>query len=285
MQTLMNIENFQSFAGGLDHPECVAWGLDGFVYAGGEAGQIYRSSLDGKVELLAQTGGFILGVCMDGDNNVYAADVAKNNVAKISPNRDISIYSEGSPDRKMVSPNYMLFDRHSNLYLTASGIAGQNNACLFRIRPGGYTEMVSDEVSQNANGLALSPDGKYLYVVLTDLCNVVKVALDPEGREKVGHPEPVIQLDHAVPDGLAVDSQGNLYISCYSPDVIYRLTPGGELSVLVQDWKRNTLASPTNIAFGGPDWKTLFAANFARWDLVKAQVDIPGQPAFYPKFK
>ncbi|MGE5225049.1 MAG: SMP-30/gluconolactonase/LRE family protein, partial [Omnitrophica WOR_2 bacterium] len=263
---------------------CVAWGTGGFIYAGGEAGQLYRISPDGKSQLLANTGGFILGVCVDGDQNVYACDVAKNQVVKVNPAGELSVYSEGSPERKMVSPNYALFDRYGNLYLTASGIAGQNNACLFRIRPGGKTEMVSDEVSQNANGLALSPDGTQLYVILTDLCSVVKIPLgDSNPAGKLKRAEPVVQLDHAVPDGLAMDQEGNLYIGCYAPDVIYRYSSDGQLDVFAQDWKRSTLASPTNLAFGGPDWKTMFVANFARWDLAAAQVEIPGCPPNYPK--
>ncbi len=47
--SLLDISNFAAFADGLDHPEGVAWGLDGNVYAGAEAGQIYRVTLDGKV--------------------------------------------------------------------------------------------------------------------------------------------------------------------------------------------------------------------------------------------
>ena len=31
-----------SFGEGLDHPECVTWGSDGYAYAGGEGGQLYR---------------------------------------------------------------------------------------------------------------------------------------------------------------------------------------------------------------------------------------------------
>ena len=44
------LDGFTTFATGLDHPEGAAWGPDGRIYAGGEAGQIYAIGLDGSVE-------------------------------------------------------------------------------------------------------------------------------------------------------------------------------------------------------------------------------------------
>jgi hypothetical protein len=42
----MELEGLLPFADGLDHPEGVAWGPAGYVYAGGEAGQACRADLD-----------------------------------------------------------------------------------------------------------------------------------------------------------------------------------------------------------------------------------------------
>ena len=62
---LYPIEKVGVFAQGLDHPEGLAVARDGTVYAGGEAGQVYRISPDGKkVEVLANTGGFCLGLTL-----------------------------------------------------------------------------------------------------------------------------------------------------------------------------------------------------------------------------
>jgi len=280
---LIDIDAFTMFVEGLDHPECATRGPDGATYAGGEAGQIYRVSFDGKKEQLAQTGGFLLGICMDANRNVYACDAGRNEVTKISPSGTASVYSKGSAQRTMANPNFPVFDSAGNLYVTASGHWKKHDGCTFRIRPGGgagATEVVDERASRFPNGCALSGDGKWLYIVQSLMPGVVRLAIGSGGR--LGEPEKVVELPGTVPDGVAFDVKGNLFISCYTPDIIYRFSPAGELAVLAQDPLRVTFASPTNIAFCGEDRQTLVVANLARWHLSKTTMPDPGQPLHYP---
>lgn len=61
------------FGEGLDHPECIAWGTDGYVYAGGEAGKICRIDMEAQeFEEIGNTGGFVGGPAQYGNHNVYA---------------------------------------------------------------------------------------------------------------------------------------------------------------------------------------------------------------------
>ena len=280
--SLMSIDNFAPFVDGLDHPEGVTWGPDGYIYAGGEAGQIYRVNLDdGTFQEIGNTGGFVLGLCLDANANVYACDSVKKAVMRITPEGKVSTYSDGSPERRMTTPNYPAFDKQGNLYVSDSGEWKQSNGCIFRIKPGGETKVVNDESLNWANGMALSPDGAELYVVLSLLPGVAKVKLNEDGR--VGPMEQVVKLDRVVPDGLAFDEQGNLYITCYTPDRIYRYSPDGQLALLAEDWESVTFSSPTNIAFGGPDLSTLIVSSLARWHLTKGQMPIPGSPLPYPE--
>src|SRR5205085_11708187 len=69
----ISIKRASVFCEGLDHPECVAVHPDGTLYAGGEAGQIYHISADGKrVDHIASTGGFVLGVAVSPDGTWLA---------------------------------------------------------------------------------------------------------------------------------------------------------------------------------------------------------------------
>ena len=62
MPILSNKNQVSVLVDGLDHPEGIAWGLDGYAYAGGEAGQLYRIDVErGEARQFAQVaGGFIL---------------------------------------------------------------------------------------------------------------------------------------------------------------------------------------------------------------------------------
>jgi gluconolactonase len=279
--SLMRIEDFAPFADGLDHPEGVTVGPDGTLYAGGEAGQIYHVALNGEWEQIATTGGFVLGLCLDGDGAIYACDHGLHVVKRIAPDGSVSTYSSGAPDRPMAVPNYPVFDAAGNLYVSDSGGWKERSGCLFRIRPGGETQVVGEGLEAFPNGMALHPDGDRLYVVLSNLPGVVSVALGEDGS--VGAPQTVVELPRNVPDGLAFDVEGNLYIACYTPDVIYRLTPAGELAVLAEDWESVTFATPTNIAFAGPDRRTLVVASLSRWHLTKGEMAVAGAHLQFPK--
>jgi gluconolactonase len=128
--------------------------------------------------------------------------------------------------------------------------------------------------------MALHPDGSRLYVVLSNLPGVVSLALGDDGA--LGPPQTVVELPRHVPDGLAFDGAGNLYVACYTPDVIYRLSPEGDLAVLVEDWESTTIATPTNIAFAGPERRTLIVASLSRWHLTKGEMPIAGARLQYP---
>jgi gluconolactonase len=86
-----------------------------------------------------------------------------------------------------------------------------------------------------------------------------------------------------VPDGVALDSEGNLYIAMYAPNIIYRCSVRGELTKLYDDWQQLNLFAPTNVAFGGPDMTTLIIAGLGGLSVHTARTEIPGLPLRYPK--
>ena len=129
--------------------------------------------------------------------------------------------------------------------------------------------------------MALDPSGQYLYVVASlNAPRVERIKINEDGS--AGKTENVVSLPGTVPDGLAWDTQGNLYISCYTPSRVYRLSPSGKLEILAEDPEHTMLASPTNIAFCGSDRDILLSANLGRWHITKIMTGVTGIPLNYP---
>lgn len=276
-ETLMELSSFTPFIDGLDHPECVTWGPDGNLYAGGEAGQVYRATLDGGVEEIGTTGGFVLGLCLDGDRNVYACDSGNRAIMQMSPGGRSKVYFAGTHQRQLVNPNYPVFDRDGNLYFSDSGEFRKDNGCLWVVRPDGEGEILREDVAGFPNGVALDAAGDYLYVVVSTVPAIVRVPLGG------GPVETVAEFERKVPDGIAFDENGDLYVACYAPDEILRITTTGRVETVAADWERVVLAAPTNIAFCGPSLRTLVVASLGRWHLTKAEMPVGGQPYHYPR--
>ncbi|HEY9487122.1 MAG TPA: SMP-30/gluconolactonase/LRE family protein, partial [Chryseosolibacter sp.] len=91
-----------------------------------------------------------------------------------------------------------------------------------------------------------------------------------------GDREVFATMPESVPDGLAFDQAGNLYVSCYAPNKIFKVSPGRTISTLIDDWEAHTISNPTNIAFGGDNFDQLFVANLGRWHISKTDVGFKG---------
>jgi gluconolactonase len=266
----------------LYHPEGVAWGPDGRVYAGGEGGQVYRLDLDGNTaEEYANTRGSMLGVALDAEANAYVCDMGLQQVVRVDPEGGWTTYSSGVPERPMRLPNYGVFDDEGMLYVTDSGEWGDRDGLIWRIRPGGQTEVWDESAAGFTNGMCLSADGAALYVVESSPPLVSRVEFADDGS--AGARSVVVELPRTVPDGIALDVEGSLYISLYNPNIVYRYRPDGELQVLYDDWEQLKLLAPTNVAFAGPDLKTLVIANLFGRNLATAPMDVAGLPVRYPR--
>jgi gluconolactonase len=277
----VGLERLEMFAIGLDHPEGIAIAVDGTIYVGGEAGQIYRIGPEGTPAEIANVGGFVLGLALDAEGRIYACNETGHAVMRVDPDTGATeVFSDGTAERPMRVPNWGAFDAAGNYYVSDSGDWNRRDGLIWVVRPGGRTAVWTEQSVDFPNGLAVAPDGSRLYAAESTPGRIVEIPVEDDGS--AGPRRVLCELGMVVPDGVAVADDGSLVVACYRPDAILRWDEGDGLDVLAADPQGTVLAAPTNVAFAGEELDLLVAANVAGWHLVRARLGVRGTPLFQP---
>jgi gluconolactonase len=146
---------------------------------------------------------------------------------------------------------------------------------LIRYRPDGQGEVIGGPFGY-ANGLAVSADEKYLFMVESNTDSVFRFEIT--NSSTVGPAELYANECGRFPDGLTLDAEGNLYICCYASDEIWRISRDRQKTLFAWDRWAILLGSPTNMAFGGKDFDELYIANLARTTITRAKTGRKGMP-------
>jgi gluconolactonase len=271
---------FTTLAEGLDHPEGATRGPDGTVYAGGEAGQVYRIAPDGTPKQYADTGGFLYGVTVDGAGNLYGCDMGRGEIVRVTPDGAVTAYSRGTDHHPLRVPNFAAFGDDGSLYVTDSGEWGADDGLVFRVAPGGETEVWSDAVTAFPNGCCLTADGDAVLVIESRMRRVVRVSIETDGS--AGVPELVADLTGSQPDGIALAADGTIFVGCYRPDRVWRIPPGGEPEVWFEDPDGVVLNQPANPVFVGEGLNRLLLSSLGGWSLATTDAGVAGLPLRYP---
>lgn len=259
----------------LQHPEGVAIDAQGNIWCGSENGDVHRIAHDGsRIETVASTGGFMLGIAFDTTGMLYCCDLMHRTVFRVDPQRGTATpFADGDGDLKI--PNFAVVDEQRGaLFVTDSHAPDEPGPGVWRFDlETGRGGLWFDAPLVFANGMALDIDGESLLVVESFARRLTRIPIQPDGR--AGQPRVVAEDLGRVPDGIALDAQGNAYVSCYEPSCIYRVAPSGDTALLIADPEAHMLCHPTNIAFRGDE---LFTANLGRWHITRIQVDVAGCP-------
>jgi len=274
MRPQIALERFEIFAEGLDHPEGLAFDADGDLWAGGELGQIYQISRNGRVRTVATLGGFNLGLTFSARQELFVCNFKLGALIKLDRSGKTICSWERTGRYSFRNPNFSVFDREGNLYFSDSGVFRKHDGLLFVLRSNGEIEQLLDHLSF-PNGLSLSADERTLYVVQSTKDNVLAVPILAPGS--IGRPRVHASGLHNVPDGAAFDAEGNLYVTCYASHNVYRVAANGSVSLFACDPEGTMIAGPTNAAFGGADFDEMYFANLSRWHICRARAGIRGQ--------
>jgi gluconolactonase len=219
------------------------------------------------------------GLTFDPDGRLVICQHGNRRVLRVEPHGNVTVLADRYDGKRLNSPNDLVYRSDGTLFFTDPPFGLPDSFAdpkkelpfsgVFMVHDG-VVALVTEEL-EGPNGLAFSPDERYLYVGNWDPERkvVMRYELDPSGAvtdRRVLFDMTGADGDDAI-DGLKVDQAGNLYVC----------GPGG-IWVLSADGRHlGTLRlpeSPHNLAWGGHDARTLYVT--AMTSVYRLRLAIPG---------
>jgi len=299
---LYSVDAVEIFGQGVLQAEGVVIDKAGNAWGGGRNGKVYKVSPEGKVQEVAQlpSGSIPNGVTLDRAGNFVYCDLGKKAMMRLSPDGKVSMIADRVGTVTLTLPNFASYDAEGNLYVSNSSTRDINNAltelskpepngALVRIRPDGRGEVVATGIYL-ANGTAIDPKEEAVYVLESTRNDCLRIAIKKDGT--FGKPEIYAKNFPALPDGMAFDVEGNLYVTL--PGVVKdgKLAPAhqiikvdtrGNWTMLIDDPAGQKLNFPTNCAFGGPGLQDLYFANLEGDHFSRVHTSFRGHPLYHQR--
>ena len=238
-------------------------------------GRIFRIDPEGAWSLVAEYDGEPNGMKFLDAGTLLITDY-KNGLVRLDvATGQVSPYLERRNSERFKGVNDLVFDAEGNLYFTDQGQSGLHDPSgrLYRLRPGGQLDLLLHNVP-SPNGVALSPDGRVLYLAVTRGNCVWRVPLLPDGSvAKVS--QFFTSYGPSGPDGLAVDAQGRLLVANPGLGVVWVLNGRAEPEVVLRGVPGS---STTNLAFGGKGRRTLYVTDSTHGRVLRATLEAAGLP-------
>jgi len=272
----------EEIAKGLSFPEGPAWDGTGRLYVSNcYSDWIARVSQNGTDTFVVKPTkpynfGKTNGLTFFRDGYLYACDYEKGAIIRFSPLGECEVVIDGYQGKKFNRPNDLAFDAKGNLYFTDPHAYDPGNR-------DGMVYMYSIKNQQVRriytglgfpNGIAFSADGKSLFICESALNRVLKFPVDDEGN--LGAYSVFAEMPGGDPDGLAIDQAGFVYVAHFGGGMVYKFNEEG----IVADTIGVPGKKPTNVEFGGKDFRTLFITEVETNAVYQIRVNTPGLQLF-----
>jgi gluconolactonase len=275
------VEHAKGFGGDLGPAEGPLWWKDGgyLLFSDIHANKRMKFTPGQGVTLFKEPTNRANGLTRDLQGRLLAAEHDTRRVTRQEADGSITVLANSFGGHRLNRPNDVVVKSDGAIYFTDPNGPWTpeqwdlTHTGVYRLSPdlGTLSLLVSDFIVPN--GLAFTPDEKHLYVNDSRRGHIRVFELIPNGM-LAKHTDHVFAdlrgTDPGVPDGMKVDTAGNVY--CGGSGGIYILDPSGKkLGRIVHGY-----AATTNLAFGGDDWKTLYFTS--RNELASVKLKIAGLP-------
>ncbi len=245
----------EKLAGGFKFTEGPASDQDGNVYFTDQPNdRIHKWSTDGKLSTFLEKCGRSNGLCFDADGKLWACADEKNELWKIDvKTKEKTVIVKGHKDKLLNGPNDVWVAADGGAYFTdpfykreywTRGAEEQDKRGVYYVNPKGELTRADGDYKQ-PNGIVGTPDGKTLYAADIGAGKTYKYMVGKDGT--LSDRTLFCELGS---DGMTLDADGNVYLT--SKGVVVFSKDGKKVATL------EVPEGPSNVCFGGKEFKTLF---------------------------
>ncbi len=268
----------ERLASGFTFVEGPVWTRDSaLLFSDPNDNMIYRWAMDGSVSVYRTKSGYSgfdigeyrqagsNGLALDPEGRLIIAEHGNRRISRLETNGVLTVLADRHQGKRLNSPNDVVTRSDGTIWFTDPpfGLPKFHGdprrespyTGVYRLAPDGALSLVASELA-GPNGIAFSPDERYLYVSNWDPARkvIMRYTVMPHGSVADG--KVFFDITATVPgelawDGVKVDRMGNVYAA--GPEGIYVLSPEGE--------HLGTLGLPdhvANMAWGDPDRSALY---------------------------
>ena len=253
---------------------------DGGLYFSdlGSANKTYRMAPDGKISVFREKTNGMNGLALLRDGTLAGVEGDGKRVTKVGSDGTPTTLTEGTAARPLLAPNDLFVNSKGAIYFSDPGPRPANPPSgpmdfryLYYLPPGAKEPRLLDAKILRPNGLTLTKDEKTL--IVDDTLGDTVFAFDVLKDGTVKNQRPFAKL-HDIKagqasggDGLTIDRDGRIYVACSAGVEVFD-RKGAYLGTIAVP------RQPSNVAFGGPDKRTLYIT--ARQGLYKVQTLVKG---------
>ena len=284
----------EKLAGGFQFTEGPVWHPEGYlVFSDPNANTIYRWTTDGQVSVYRPKSGYAgvdigeyhqpgsNGLTLDADGRLSINEHGRRRVVRLEKNGVITVLADRYQGKRLNSQNDLVYKSDGSLYFTDPpfGLPKVFDdrrketpfSGVYRLAADGTLQLLTTDLT-GPNGLAFSPDERFLYVDNWDVKRKVIMRYPVRSDGTLGNGEVFVDATRSHPgaqawDGLKVDEAGNVYAA--GPEGIWILSPDGKHLGIIK-----ASETPANFAWGDEDGRTVYIT--ARTGVYRVRLNIPG---------
>jgi gluconolactonase len=260
------------------YTEGPVWSLEGFLLFSDTVTDQIKKWTPGKgVSDYASRPGGAGGNAYDQDGRLYTCEFRDRRVTRTAKNGKIDVLASRFEGKRLNAPNDLVVRRDGNIYFTDPAFGNQQDAReldfygVFRIKTNGDLEAVA-RWKTRPNGIAVSPNGRLLYVADSD-ARLIRV-YDLAGNGAASNERVFVEKIEGVPGGVRTDDKGNVFVAAKNLTIY---SPKGQVLREIQ-----LSQTPSDLAFGDRDFSSLYVT--ARTAVYRVRADgMKGTPQYAPQ--